>query len=308
MTGALPNLIIAGIRKGGTTSLSHYLGQHPDICSSELKKVGYFLPLKYGQSIDPIDTYAAHFEHCIDARYRMEATTGYFLGGASIARPMSDMLPDARVLIVLREPVDALWSHYRFVRSHLRIPDDMDFPAYVEESRRLMVAGEDGLRENNAYVAYSGGFYEKPLTEWADAFGDRLRVLFFDDLHRDVVAMLTELFEWLDIDTAPVAGFDFDVLNKSVQIRNRRLQWVALRVNETAKSFFRRHHEVKRVLRSAYYAVNRDRTPSPRLSPEMRAQLQATYAESNAATAALIRTRGLAPGSLPAWLTDPEPR
>ncbi|MDH3302793.1 MAG: sulfotransferase [Acidimicrobiia bacterium] len=308
MTNTLPNLIIAGIRKGGTTSLSHYLGQHPDICSSELKKVGFFLPLKYGEGTDSLDSYAAHFEHCAHARYRMEATTGYFLGGASIAQPMAEMLPDARVLIVLREPVDALWSHYRFVRSHLRIPGDMDFPAYVEESRRLMVAGEDGLRENNAYVAYSGGFYEKPLTEWADAFGDRLRVLFFDDLHRDVAAMLTELLEWLDIDTAPVAEFDFDVLNRSVQIRNRRLQWVALRVNEEAKSFFRRHHGIKRALRSGYYMVNRDRSPSPRLSPEMRAELRAGYADSNAATAALIESRGLAPGPLPSWLADPERR
>ena len=169
-----------------------------------------------------------------------------------------------------------------------------------------MTAGEDGLRENNAYVAYSGGFYEEPLTEWADALGDRLRVLFFDDLHRDVVAMLTDLLEWLDLDTAPVADFDFDVLNKSVQIRNRQMQWVALRVNEVAKSFFRRHHTVKRVLRSGYYAVNRDRSPSPRLDPEMRAQLRTTYAASNAATAKLIRERGLAAGPLPAWLDDLE--
>ena len=122
MTNTLPNLIIAGIRKGGTTSLSHYLGQHPDICSSELKKVGYFLPLKYGEPTESLDSYAAHFDHCGSARYRMEATTGYFLGGASIACSMTELLPDARVLIVLREPVDALWSHYRFVRSHLRIP------------------------------------------------------------------------------------------------------------------------------------------------------------------------------------------
>lgn len=306
MTTTLPNLIIAGIRKGGTTSLSHYLGQHPDICSSELKKVGFFLPLKYGESVGSLDSYAGHFEHCAGARYRMEATTGYFLGGASIAQPMAEMLPDARVLIVLREPVDALWSHYRFVRSHLRIDDDMDFPAYVEESRRLMVAGLDGLRENNAYVAYSGGFYEKPLTEWADAFGDRLRVLIFDDLYRDVVAMLTDVFEWLDLDAGPVTDFDFDVLNRSVQIRNRQLQWVALRVNEGAKSFFRRHHGVKRVLRSAYYAVNQDRTPSPRLSAEMRAELQAIYAASNTATADLIRNRGLATGPLPSWLDNSE--
>ena len=217
---------------------------------------------------------------------------------------MAETLPDARVLIVLREPVDALWSHYRFVRSHLRIDEDMDFAAYVEESRRLMASGHDELRENNAYVAYRGGYYHKPLTEWSDAFGDRLRILFFDDLHRDVVDMLSELMVWLDIDPGPVADFDFDVLNKSVQIRNRTLQQVALRLNKSAKSFFRNHHGVKRVLRSTYYAVNKDRTPAPRLDPEMRARLRTEYADSNVAAAELIKERGLAPGPLPPWLSD----
>ncbi len=300
----LPNLIIAGIRKGGTTSLSHYLGQHPDVCSSELKKVGYFLPLKYGNDVGPLDTYAGHFDHCAGSTYRMEATTGYFLGGAKIAQPMADVLPDARVLIVLREPVDALWSHYRFVRSHLRIDEDMDFAAYVEASRRLMATGDDELRENNAYVAYRGGFYEKPLTEWSDAFGDRLRTLFFDDLHADPVGMLTDLMVWLDLDPGPVAEFDFDVLNRSVQVRNRKLQQVALRFNKSAKSFFRNHHGIKRLLRSAYYVVNRDRAATPRLDPDLRAELRATYADSNAATADLIRDRALAPGPLPSWLSD----
>lgn len=300
----LPNLIIAGIRKGGTTSLSHYLGQHPDICSSELKKVGYFLPLKYDNDVGPLDSYAEHFEHCAGSRYRMEATPGYFLGGAKIAQPMADVLPDARVLIVLREPVDALWSHYRFVRSHLRIDEDMDFAAYLDRSRRLMATGEDLLRENAAYVAYRGGFYEQPLTEWSDAFGDGLRILFFDDLHADVVGMLSDLMVWLDLDPAPVAEFDFDVLNRSVQVRNRKLQHVALRFNRSAKGFFRRHHGVKRMLRNAYYVVNRDRTAKPRLDPELRAELQATYTESNVATAELIRDRSLALGPLPAWLSD----
>ena len=299
----LPNLIVAGVRKGGTTSLSHYLAQHPEICSSELKKVGYFLPLKYGEEVADLDAYAAHFSHCGGARYRMEATTGYFLGGHAIATAMAETLPSVRVVISLREPVDALWSHYRFVRSHARIDADMSFREYVERSREMMRSGADLRRENNAFVAYRGGFYDRPLAEWADALGDALRVVHFDHIQTDARAMLRDLCSWLDVDTAAVEDISLDVHNRSVQVRNRRVQKVALKVNERAKRYFRRHHGLKRTLRDAYYALNRDRGPQPTLDPALREELAAEYAPSNAAVARLLAERQLS-GPLPPWLAQ----
>ena len=44
----LPNLVIAGVPKAGTTSLFNYLAQHPDICPSDVKETRYFEPLRYG--------------------------------------------------------------------------------------------------------------------------------------------------------------------------------------------------------------------------------------------------------------------
>lgn len=304
MTSTLPNLVIAGVRKGGTTSLANYLAQHPDICSSELKKVGYFLPLKYGQAVPDIADYAAHFAHATDERYRMEATTGYFLGGSAIADPLAVALPDARVVISLREPVDALWSHYRFVRSHLRIEQDLDFEGYVARSRAMMESGEDLLRENNAYVAFRGGFYDGPLTEWIDALGDRLRIVYFDDLQSDAKAMVVGLCQWLDIDIDVIDDFDFDVHNKSVQVKNTTLQHLALRLNESTKRFFRKHHGLKRTLRDAYYRVNQDRGPSPKLDPKFRELLTAEYAASVARTVQLLDEHGVS-GTLPRWLRSP---
>lgn len=301
--GQLPNLIIAGVRKGGTTSLSHYLFQHPDICSSALKKVGYFLPLKYGETPPPLETYAAHFADCATP-YRMEATTGYFLGGAAIARPLVETLPGVKVIIVLREPVDALWSHYRFVRSHARIDADLSFEDYVDACRTKMASDADLARENNAFVAYRGGFYDQPLTEWADALGDSLRVLFFDDLKSDAPAVLRSLCRWLGIDGSPVDGFDFDVHNQSVQVKNLQVQRVALRTNERAKRLLRRHHGLKRRVRSAYYLLNRDRGPQPRLDPALRQELTGVYEPSNANCGQLLADRDLS-GPMPAWLSDP---
>ncbi|MFQ5556956.1 MAG: sulfotransferase [Acidimicrobiales bacterium] len=298
--GTLPNLIIAGVKKGGTTSLAYYLAQHPDIATSGRKKVAYFVPAKYGRPLDPIESYAAHFAGRGDSRYRLEATTGYFLGAAAVAEPMAETLPDVRVIISLRDPVDSLWSHYRFVRAHVRIDPETSFEDYVAECRRLHEAGEAGLRENAAWVAYEGGFYDEPMQAWIDSFGDRLKIVFFDDLKRDSAAVLTDVFEWLDLPT-DVDGIDFDTHNQSVQVKNARIQKVALRTNVALKPFFRRHHGLKRRLRSMYYAVNRDRAPSLKLDPDFRAELRAVYRPSIERLHEQVVGGGYA-HEVPAWL------
>jgi hypothetical protein len=59
-SGTLPNLLLAGVPKAGTTSLFRYLEQHPDICSSSDKEIGYFNPLRHGGTLGPLDTFREH--------------------------------------------------------------------------------------------------------------------------------------------------------------------------------------------------------------------------------------------------------
>src|SRR3954469_17559171 len=153
----LPNLIIAGVSKGGTTSLFRYLAQHPDICPSPIKELRCFEPLRYGEPLTPIESYARHFEHCTGQGYRMEATPSYFGGGRPVATAMRDSLDDdARVLVCLREPVQRCWSWYQFVRGRGRIPKTMGFERYFGICEELHSAGLDGLRENQPYSGLLG--------------------------------------------------------------------------------------------------------------------------------------------------------
>src|SRR5665809_53913 len=122
----LPNLLIAGVSRAGTTSLFRYLGQHPDVCASDVKELRYFTPLRYGDPPGPVETYAAHFGGCADTRYRLEATPGYFYGGRALARGIHEVCPaDSRVVVSLRSPADRCWSWFSFVKSRLRIPQGM---------------------------------------------------------------------------------------------------------------------------------------------------------------------------------------
>ena len=106
----LPNLIIAGVNKAGTTSLFSYLTQHPEIGGSSIKEACYFLPVRYGNKVAPISEYQALFKDSLLCPVIMEATPGYFYGGYSLANEINKTLPDTKVIILLRDPVTRLLS------------------------------------------------------------------------------------------------------------------------------------------------------------------------------------------------------
>ena|ERR1051325_529510 len=82
----LPNFIIAGVNKSGTTSVFQYLHGHPQVCCSLDKETGYFLPLRYNQSLEPIRIYHEQFADCNNKKIITEATPGYFYGGMKLAQ------------------------------------------------------------------------------------------------------------------------------------------------------------------------------------------------------------------------------
>src|SRR5205809_803028 len=88
--GRLANLVVIGVSKAGTTSLFESLGTHPDIGLSDHKELRYFTPLRYGQPLAPLASYSEHFRDCVEERYAVEATPGYFYGGRPLARTLRE--------------------------------------------------------------------------------------------------------------------------------------------------------------------------------------------------------------------------
>jgi sulfotransferase family protein len=299
--GRLPNLIIAGVNKSGTTSLFHYLGQHPDICGSDLKELAYFGPLWRGGELDPIEDYTGHFRHCAGSRYAMEATPGYFFGGRRLARGIRETCPDAHIVISLRSPIERCWSWFRFTKSRLQIPKEMSFDAYLDRCEALRRAGVDEKRENQPFFwGLSGGCYDEWFDAWAEEFGHRLHVVFFEDLATDPAAVVRGICRWLDLNEVVVDQFEFPVENKTEEYRAAGLQRVAVAVNRRGERFFRRHRLAKHRLRAAYFAVNRQPSQD-RPSLTARARLADFYRPHDAR---LTEQLALVGAEAPAWLRD----
>jgi hypothetical protein len=298
----LPNLVIIGVAKAGTTSLFRYLGQHPDVCPADSKELRYFSALRYGEQLGSLKSYAQHFGHCTGERYRMEATPGYYAGGRLVAHAVDTLLPEPRVIVSFRDPVQRCWSWFRFVRSTARIPKEMSFANYIRRCEELHREGIDGRRANQPFWGLGGGCYDTWLEAWLEVFGKRLRVEFFERLARDPRAVVEDLCDWLDIDATECARFRYGVENKTVQYKNQRLQRAALSVNRRSESFFAQHPDLKRVLRGAYYSVNGE-TSETRMTQPDRERLTEFYAPHNQRLAAMLAAAGMAEG--PDWLGTP---
>lgn len=299
----LPNLVIAGVPKAGTTSIFNYLAAHPGVCGSSVKETRYFASVNYGEPMAPLEEYEGYFEACPGHSVVMEATPGYVQCGHPVAAEIDRRLPGARVLISLRDPVGRLISFYRFQKSTLQVDAKLGIEEYVERCRAF---SPEEFRQRGVFrwTGLYGGLYGDHLPAWFEMFGERCEVIFFEELGEDPAAVTDRTLRWLDLIPEEREPLGSEVHNRTVMPRNAGLQRAGLFLNRRFEPFWHRHPELKRRLRSAYHSVNAggqvDAVPDG-----MREQLRELYADSSRRTAELLRARGHE--QLPDWLAQAEP-
>jgi hypothetical protein len=181
-----PNLFIIGAMKAGTTSLHDYLREHPSIFMSEPKEPGFFVPELKEYPRDEA-WYLSLFAEAGDATWVGESSTHYtklplYQG---VAQRIRDYSPDAKLIYIMRDPVDRSMSHY-WHRVNKR-----------EEWRDLMSA----LRADNQYVSFSD--YRMQLEPYFDLFGrDRVLTLSFERMLSNPEATSQRCFDWLGLEPA----------------------------------------------------------------------------------------------------------
>jgi len=198
----LPNLLLAGVTHAGAAALSRTLADHPEIVQAVPQRVDHFTPLRYGKPVDaPLEDYDGHFEHARGEHYRLETSPVYFDGGARLVGTVHASLPGARVVVLLRDPAERLWTGYLDKVARGRLPRAMTFATFVERCQALRARGTDRFECNRYYRTLSSGFYVEHLPGWLGAFGPRARVLFAEDLAADRDATVAGLLAWLDLPT-----------------------------------------------------------------------------------------------------------
>ncbi len=301
----LPNLIIGGVHKAGTTSVFTYLAMHPAVCGSSTKEIGFFMPLKYGKQIGTMQEYSKYWNHCEgNKKYLLEASPSYLYGKEVIAnRIQQELGNEVKVIFIFRNPADRLFSFYERKKANTYLDAGVSFKKFVEQSLRLSETELDEHRDDEEALFSRGireGFYIDYLPPWFDVFGDRLKILFFEDLKKDSSSFMSELCNWLHLDFAIYLPTDFRVENQTIAYRNRWLHKALLFVNKNFESFWRKNVRLKRTLRSLYKGVNAEEAKRERMSDEDRKYLDEIYKQYNTRLALFLRGKGIT--QLPEWL------
>lgn len=182
---ALPNFVIIGAAKAATTSLYHYLRQHPDVYMSPVKEPAYFAA---APAIGTRDAYELLFAGVTTEQAIGEASPQYLNDERAPARIAAD-LPDVKLVVSLRNPADRAYSSY------------LGRLAGGTERRTV---GE-AMRRGSYYVESS--LYHAPLSRYIARFGRaRIKVMLFDDVVADPRAAVQDVCRFLGI----AADFAFE--------------------------------------------------------------------------------------------------
>ena len=196
---SLPDFLVIGAQKGGSTSLYDYLIQHPEIYSATTKEVHFFSNL-YGKG----DAwYRAQFHWQKNGVITGEATP-YYLFHPLAAPRIARLIPHVKIIVVLRDPVDRAISHYyhavRHGFEHLSICDAIE-RSIVEFSQDEKTVMEGSYSFNHQERSYGPrGLYAEQLSRYTKLFSSsQLLIIRSEDLFTAPAKMLKRLFRFLDV-------------------------------------------------------------------------------------------------------------
>jgi hypothetical protein len=182
IVGTLPNLLIIGAAKCGTTSLHNYLNAHPEIAMSEIKELDFFVT--DGTWSNGITWYEGNFDPT--STIRGESSTSYTRGqnAEGVAERINGMLSEVKLIYMVRDPIDRIRSDYHHHR------------AMGTERRSLAAALAD---PKNPYIQASS--YGSQLTPYFDRFGiDHILVETQERFLSERRACLGRIFRFLEVD------------------------------------------------------------------------------------------------------------
>lgn len=202
----LPNFLIAGAAKCGTTSLYHYLKQHPEVFMCTPKEPKFLVGFAGNRAIGPgddrvvrsaigtFDEYCRLFEKGAGRKAVGEASVSTLFHFDISIPNIQRYLGDPRIIIILRDPVDSLYSTYNFLVREGRERASFPEALRLEEQRKRKGYGWIWLyRETRLYSRQVRAF---------QANFTRVLILLYDDLKRDTAGVIRSVCAFLDIDPA----------------------------------------------------------------------------------------------------------
>jgi hypothetical protein len=297
----LPNFLIIGAQKAGTSSLYYYLKQHPDVYMSPVKEP-HFFAIEGGRanfrspgaeaginrkSVADSKEYEALFDGARGEKAIGEASTSYLYSPEAPGR-VEDHLPEAKFIAVLRDPAERAYSTFLALRLGGREPLE-DFSHALEAERERIESGWEHI-----WHYKNLGFYHDQLSRYGEALEEgRMRIYLYEDLSADPRGVVRDAYRFLGVDDSFVPD------------TAQRHNMSGVSKNGFLVSLVRKRHPVKTAIKPLVPAAVRRRLVSdlqervlsrPPFPPEARRELVEAYRED------VVRLQDLIGRDLSAWL------
>lgn len=225
----LPNFLVIGAAKCGTTSLYHYLRQHPDVYMSPIKEPNHFSTdinpeefspeyklherqknldvhsyvrgdmkePQWGAYVTSETDYRLLFRFA-DGKKRIGEISNSYLYSHTAADEINKRLKDVKLIAILRNPVDRAYSHYQ-----ANIRDGRALLPFRQELEKDIAKPEKGWGKSHLYIEL--GMYTAQIKRYKELFSpEQLLILFFDDLKKNTPAVIDSVFKHLHLQNIPV--------------------------------------------------------------------------------------------------------
>jgi len=201
-----PNFIIAGFPKCGTTSLHHYLNEHPEIFMPEQKELHFFTfeilsKLKNGPKDDIVkemqinssEKYLSHFQNVKNEIAIGDASPSYINYPSEFSK-IKQYLNDPKVIIILRDPINRAYSNYLHLKREHR--ESMSFKdAIAVEEERMKNKYSDFW-----YYKFNSTYYEKIIK--AKTTFSSVLILTIEELDKDPAVTMKKVYKFLGVDNS----------------------------------------------------------------------------------------------------------
>lgn len=205
----MPEFLIIGGQKCGTTSLYVYLTRHPQIFPASQKEI-HFFDLNYHQGID---WYLAQFPAKPDRQVIFTGESSpYYLFHPWVPQRVKQLFPDIKLIVLLRNPVERTWSHYHH---EVRLGfENLPFEVALDREAERVAGEIEKLRGDPTYYSFnhqhytylSRGIYVDQLTAWMELFPRKqFLILNSEQFYANPSATLTQTLEFLGLSSCDLS-------------------------------------------------------------------------------------------------------
>jgi len=274
-----PDFFIVGAPKCGTTAMNDYLKQHPEVFIPESKEIHFFgADLAFQKSRVTVPEYLSYFSAARDEK-RVGESSVWYLFSRLAAAEIKEFCPSARIIIMLRNPVDMMYSLHsqRLYSGNENIVDFAEALAAEEDRKRGLRLYKNALNTMGFFYR-AAAHYTKQVQRYLDIFGqDQVLVLIFDDFTKNIAQVYRDTCEFLEVDQRFLS--QFDVVNANKRVRSTAFRDLLRHPPTAAQQFLRLFSppplraELKRRLRR----LNTKYEARPPMDPALKRRLQEEF-------------------------------